>query len=423
MLLRLLGLERALPAERRAVAWIGAMFFGALASTFLMRPLRDQFGVDQGVPRMPYLYGLTLLATVVAVPPFWWLASRWPSRRFVPVVLQVCALLVGFAAVGLAAIGEYRWQEQPWVGELFWAGYSAINVIVPTLVWIHAVEHFQRSAGERLFGLLAAGGTLGAIAGSALARALAQGQFPPWLGLAGAVLLLQGTWFAFERSLPHCRQLVGGGERLAGGGMLAGLRVLAHDGRARGIAVYMMLLGMLATAFYVAQVDLVGKNVQRPRDQHWLLADVEFWGQTLVLGLQLFCTGRLLRRWPAAALLISLPLVSIAGLTALWFLPTVLAINLVQIGRRGAQFAFEKPAREVLYTGLDLVTKHKVKFLLDTFAFRLGDWLGACLQLALLQAQVRAESGAARSIAVTIGVAVLWIVLGLWLGRRQPSTS
>jgi ATP:ADP antiporter, AAA family len=422
MLLRLTGLDRATPVERRATLWIAVMFFCALGSTYVMRPLRDQFGVDQGPLRMPWLYGLTLLATACTVPPFWWACSRWPSRRFVPIVLQVCALVVALAAISFAAIGEYQWSSVPWLGEAFWAGYSAVNVVVPTLVWIHAVEHFQRDAGERLFGLLAAGGTLGAITGSALAKALAGGDLPLWASLAAAVLLLQGARFAFLASLPACRRMVeqrGGGERLATGGLLAGLAVLRRDGRARGIAVYMMLLGVLATAFYIAQTDLIGKNVQRSRDQHSLLADVEFWSQTLVLFLQLFCTGRLLRRWPSAALLVSLPLVSIAGLSALWSMPAVLTINLVMIARRGAQFAFEKPAREVLYTPLDLVTKHKVKFLLDTFAFRFGDWLGALLQVALLQSAV----GAAGSVAVTIGVAVVWILLGLWLGRRQSSSS
>ena len=43
------------------------MFFACLAATFVLRPLRDQFGVDRGVDQLPYLYSLTLLATVFVV--------------------------------------------------------------------------------------------------------------------------------------------------------------------------------------------------------------------------------------------------------------------------------------------------------------------------------------------------------------------
>jgi AAA family ATP:ADP antiporter len=124
--------------------------------------------------------------------------------------------------------------------------------------------------------------------------------------------------------------------------------------------------------------------------------------------LQLFCTGRLLQRWPPALLLVSLPSASLLGLGVLWLAPAVLTINLVQIGRRGAQYAFEKPAREVLYTPLSLATKHKVKFLLDTFAFRLGDLAGAWLAVA---------SGAVAWGAA--GAALAWIALGVGLGRRR----
>jgi AAA family ATP:ADP antiporter len=195
--------------------------------------------------------------------------------------------------------------------------------------------------------------------------------------------------------------------------VLEGARILARSGRVQAIAFYMVLLGVLATAFHVAETDWLGEL--RKRDQHTWLADVEFWGQSFVLGLQLLCTGRLLQRWPGSALLVSLPIVSIVGLGALWLVPRLDTLNLVQIGRRGAQYAFEKPAREVLYTPLALATKHKVKFLLDTFAFRLGDLLGVLLQVQMMR------WGWTRNpvVLVTIAVALVWIGLGLWLGRRR----
>ena len=88
---RSLGLAATTLAERRATLWTAAMFGAALASTFVLRPLRDQFGVDQGAERMPYLYGLTLLVTTVFTPLFWALARGRPSRRFVPIALQAAA--------------------------------------------------------------------------------------------------------------------------------------------------------------------------------------------------------------------------------------------------------------------------------------------------------------------------------------------
>ncbi|MCR9244759.1 MAG: hypothetical protein NXI31_06990 [bacterium] len=431
-LLRSLKLEDSTPAERRATVWIAVMFFCSLASTFLLRPLRDQFGVDRGVEQLPYLYSLTLLATVVCVLPFWWLCNRMPSRRFVPLVQHVCAAAFVLLAVGLSVV-DYRWQEQPWIGELFWGGYSAINVVLPTLVWIHAVEHFRRDQGKRLFALIAVGGTGGAVFGSWLAGLLASDDIaaPLWVTGAMAAFVLECGFLAFVGSQASCRAMRLEGVTdcdsnqppVAAAGVFAGLRLIAKDGYVRGIGVYMMLLGAVATAFYAAQTELVDEQIQAARQQHTILADIQFWAQSLVLVLQLFATGRLLRRFSPTVMLVSLPLISIIGLGVWGIWPLVPAIFVIQVARRGAQYAFEKPARELLYTPLSLETKHKAKFLFDTFAFRLGDLLGAILQVSLRDRDL--GLGTAGIVSATIALALVWVGLGVFLGRwrQRPAPA
>ncbi len=416
---RLLGLREAGRAERRATFWVGVMFFASLAATFLLRPLRDQFGVDRGVGELPYLYSLTLLATVVLVLPFWWLADRMPSRRFVPLILHVFTGLLVALALGLAALGGYDWSEALWLGEVFWGGFSALNVAVPALVWIHAVEHFDRAQAGRAFGLVAVGGTLGALFGSWAAGLLA--DQPVWTAGVGAAALLQVAHLAFRRSMSFCDQLEGGAARAghARGGMLEGLQIVARDARARWICFYMLLFGVVGTAFYAAQTELLGEELEAAQDQRAWLADVEVYSQGFVLLLQVFCTGRLLKVLPAAALLVSLPVVSMLGLYVWWLAPTAASIFFVQVARRGARFALEKPAREVLYTPFDLATKHKVKFLLDTFAYRLGDLLGAFLQVGLRDLAL----GTGAIVAVTVGVAALSIFVAVGIARGQRASS
>ena len=422
-LLRSLGVADASVAERRATLWTAAMFCGAMASTSVLRPLRDQFGVHEGVARFPYLYSLTLLVTTVFTPLFWSLANRRPSRRFVPIALQAAAGSMVLLFLGLTLVGSYDWQAPgaQWVGEAFWGWFSALNVAVPTLVWIHAVEHFRPAQAKRLFGLVGVGGTLGAVCGSWLAGQLTGWQLEPSSAAVAALLLLEVTFVCHRRALRACAAMTdtaGGNEPVARGGLLEGLRLLARDRHVLGIGGYMMLLGMVATVFVAAQTELVGLQVARGRSQHGWLAYQEALSQGLVLLLQVFCTGRLLRRWPSWLFLCLWPLSSLLGLGALGLWPTAAAIAVVQITRRGTQYAFEKPAREVLYTPLDLVTKHKVKFLLDTFAFRLGDLLGAVFQLACLR-----SSGAGTASATVLGgsmvLVVLWAGLGFTLGRRS----
>jgi ATP:ADP antiporter, AAA family len=417
MFWRVLGLHQATRSERYATIWIAAMFCASLCSMFLLRPLRGQFGVDSGVGAMPALYSLTLLATVLLIVPFWALANRMPSGRFVKIALNVGTVALIALAAGLSSIGDYQWSEDLWIGRAFWGGFSALNVAVPALVWIHAVEHFGPAQAKRLFGLIAVGGTVGAVLGSYLAKI---DGLPVWSFALVSAFLLQLAQFAFLRSRVYCQELEGGASQaqFAKGGLLQGLRIIALDRRALQIAVYTLLVGFVATSFEAAQTELVGEYIDRARQQKTFLADVGLYGSVMVLLLQVFCTGRMMPRMSAIVLLASLPVVSILGLSLYALIPTAGVIFVLQVARRGANYAFEKPAREVLYTPLDLATKHKVKFLLDTFALRLGDLSGAFVQVWLRDWGV----GIKGIVAVTILVAVIWIGLAVSLGRSAKET-
>ncbi|MCB9876879.1 MAG: hypothetical protein H6835_04670 [Planctomycetes bacterium] len=416
---RLLGLGDANRHERLATFWVAVMAFASLASMNLLQPIRNQFGVDRGVEGMPYLYTLTLLGTVVLVVPFWALADRMPSRRFVPLSLQIATGALLAVAAGLWVVGDYDWNTHPWIGELFWGGLSALNVALPALIWIHAVEHFGKQQAKRLFGLIAVGATLGVVAGS---WGFGLRGAPPWLFAVVAALLLQVMRQAFFASMSYCLRLDGGDtrEHVARGGLLEGLRIVVADRRALQIALYVMLVGFVATAFWTAQTALVKAEIDDARSQHEWFADVKEYGNLLVLAVQLFGTGRMMTRLPAWSMLAALPVLSIVGLSVYWLVPTAFGIFCVQIARSGANYAVEKPAREVLYTPLALATKHKVKFLIDTFALRLGDLLGAIAQAWMYHAKLSVGA----IVAVTVVFTLVWIGLAVSLGRDQrPRTS
>ncbi|HEU4419261.1 MAG TPA: hypothetical protein VFT55_10000, partial [Planctomycetota bacterium] len=320
------------------------------------------------------------------------------------------------------AIGDYEWKNVPGLGEIFWGGFSAVNVIVPALVWIHAVEHFRRDQGQRMFGFVGVGGTLGAVSGSWLAGRLSDWHAAPWVAGVVSSGLLEGALVCFLLSLPACRALLETRGEVAGrisrGGMFAGLPLLLRDGYLRAIGVYMLLLAILATAFAAAQTEILGELATAAK-QHQRSAEIEFWTQSTVLMLQLFCTGRLLSNLAPTWFLVALPSVSILclGFLSLW--PTLFVISLVQIARRGVQHSFDKPAREILYTPLDLETKHKVKFMVDTFVFRFGDLLGA-----LLAVELRGQRwGPAGGVGVMVAVASVWIGIGVFLGRRRVAPA
>src|SRR6202049_3440650 len=77
------------PRELRSIAWSWLYFFSLLASTFVMRPLRDSMGLNGGPDKYPWLFTGTLVAMVVVSPAFALLVTKLPRKRFIPIVYRV----------------------------------------------------------------------------------------------------------------------------------------------------------------------------------------------------------------------------------------------------------------------------------------------------------------------------------------------
>jgi AAA family ATP:ADP antiporter len=72
--------------ERWLLAWSFAYFFCLLSSYYVLRPVRDEMGIQAGVQNMQWLFTGTFIVMLAAVPLFGWVATRFPRRRMLPLV-------------------------------------------------------------------------------------------------------------------------------------------------------------------------------------------------------------------------------------------------------------------------------------------------------------------------------------------------
>ncbi len=87
----------------------------------------------------------------------------------------------------------------------------------------------------------------------------------------------------------------------------------------------------------------------------------------------------------------------------------------LQIIRRAGDYAVSRPAREMLFTAVDRETRFKAKPVIDIVIYRGGDMLSAWAFTALTQVL---GLGLAAVALVGAGIAALWAVTGIYLGRR-----
>ena len=313
-------------------------------------------------------------------------------------------------------------QATVWIGRVFFVWTSVFNLFVVSVFWAMIVDIFNSEQGKRLFGFVAAGATVGAIIGSALAASLAQHVSALWL-LIGAAILLEGAIFCVRRLSHRSNSLNqrpdrGGADQAVGGGILSGITHVFKSQYLVNVGLFLLLFAVTSTFLYFEQAAIVSRTFHGRAAQTAFFAKVDLAVNVLTLMVQLFLTARIVRRLGLPVTLALLPGFSILGFGALAAAPTLAALVPFQVLRRAGDFAITRPTREVLFTVLSREDRYKAKSFIDTVVYRLGDQVGAWAFTLL-----GALGWGTRSALVAIPLSAAWLANALWLGRRQGAMA
>jgi AAA family ATP:ADP antiporter len=363
---------------------------------------------------------------LAVVPVFGALVAKLPRRRFIPLVYHFFVLnIAAFWLLITLDIGTIH------VARVFFVWISVFNLFAVSVFWSFMADLYASEQGKRLFGFIAAGGSLGALLGPAVIVGLAVPLGPVNLLIVAALLIEAAVFCALrlEAAGPELKTAAapvaatpsaGRPETAAvGGGWLAGITLLLRSRYLAGIALWVALLSLAGTFLYFQQASIVAAASDDPAVRTRIFATIDLAIGILTILVQFAVTGRLIKRFgagPAAALL---PAVFCLGFLALWAAPVLWIVIAFQAIQRAANFAISNPAREVLFTVVEREEKYKAKNVIDLVVFRGGDavsgWLFAALR------GVGLESGAISL--VTVPVTAAWLALALALGKRQEALA
>ena len=403
--------------ELGPVLWASAYFFCIMASWFILRPIRDEAGIAGGIRNLPWLFTGTMIAMLVVSPSFAALVAKLPRKRFVPIAYRFFLVnLVVFFAL-FSAFPEP--PQQVWVGRAFYLWASVFNLFVVSVFWGFMADAFRSEQGKRLFGFIGVGGTIGGIIGSATTATLVKGVGTAGLLLISAVLLevavqCAGRLATLFRDGGEGREAVPD-DTVIGGGVLTGISHVFKSPYLLGICGYMLLYTIGSTFLYFQQAHIVEGAYQDRAARAALLAQIALAVQTLTVVVQALLTGRLMKRLGVAVMLTIVPAISVAGFLGVALVPTVAVLIGFMVLRGAGNYAVARPSREVLYTVVSREDKYKAKSFIDTFVYRLGDQIGAWADPLLASLGL----GLAGVALVAAPLAGLWLLVGLWLGRRQ----
>jgi ATP:ADP antiporter, AAA family len=399
--------------EMAAVIAAFVLFFCVLGGYFCVRPVRETVGTILGRDRVAHLYLWTWVGSIVIIPIFGWLVARLKRSVFLP-------LIYGFVAVSLAAIGiALRANEGSIaVGQFFYVFISILSLFLTSVFWAFLLELFDNGQAKRLFGVIAAGGTAGALAGPGITYIAVSTLGNGGILFVGAAMFvvaiicqraLLRIWKA--RSASHQE------DRPIGGNPFAGFLLVLQSPYLLAIALFVVLLAAATTFLYFEQLRLVQATFANTQDRTKVFAALDWIVQGLTIVCQLFLTGRIASRLGLSVLLAIVPVIMIFGFLSLAALGTFAVLAVVFVLRRVGEYAFVRPGREILFSRVDNETKYKAKNVIDVPVYRASDAITAQVSTAL-------ESGALGTSAVAfIGavVAVVWAVNGWWLGKRSDA--
>jgi AAA family ATP:ADP antiporter len=403
--------------EAAPLLWATAYGFCIMLSYYVLRAVRDEISAaDRG--NLQYLWTAVFLAMLIVVPAYSWAGSRWPRGVFVPLVNRFfIANLVAFYAA-LVLLPE---SARAWIDRVFYVWASVFALFVVTVFWGFMVDCFGNAQSKRLFGFIAVGSSLGAIAGSALTAALAQ-ILPPFTLLLAACVPLEAACACarvLHRRFGGNADPVRAENRPLAGGAWSGMAIVFRSPYLMGIAGYILLMTYASTVLYFVQADLVRAALADRAARTALFAQIDLWSNICTILLQVWLAARIIRWLGVGATLAALPVVTGAGFLWLGATPQLSALIALQVAYRALRYGLAKPTREVLYTVLGREEKYKSKAFLDTAIYRGGDlasgWIFTGLKALGLSIGAIALAAAP--------LAALWALIALWLGRRQDKAS
>lgn len=399
-------------------------FFCVLTALMVLRPAREALGIQGGIDTVRWLFIGTAVITLLVNPVFGLLVSRLRRLTFITTT---------YAFFGISLMTFYLVMTQaPSVigvttGQIFYVWFSVFNLFITMVFWAVMADRFTLDQGKRFFGVIAVGGTCGAIFGPWLSSVLAE-------PLGTAALLLVSTGFLAlalvacwattyikpdrVRRIHDTRPAIDERE-LIGGRAWEGFRAVFRSRYLLGIATYVIILAIVVTFIYFTRLQMVAELGESTDQRTTLFARIDLITQLATLFMQALVAGHLMKRLGVHITLALLPLTTVLGFIGLAVIGSLTALITLEASFRAVQRAIMRPARETLYTVASREDKYKAKAFIDTFVYRGGDVVGAQVEGLL----GRLGMGLVAVASVAVPLALMWALLGLWLGRTQQSIA
>lgn len=354
-------------------------FFFVLASWYALRPVRNELAVQGGIYNLPWLLMGVMLAMLIINPIYSWLVSRISQNK---IILYIYSFFILNLIIFLSLWSFSGEEGRIWTGRAFYIWANVYSFFVVSIFWVSMINFFEHTDSKRFFGIISAGGSLGAFFGSSVARYFSteicgntsiSDLGPMSLIIFSIFSLLFAIYFS--RSFKPTRIEVDSSEEI-GGSSLEAVQNIFKDPAIRNLGIYVVLFTMLMTTSWMISLGIVEEWSNDPCERTGLFARIEQIVTPLTLIMQVFLASYVLRKIGSLTVLTIYGLLFAMAFMAYSFFPNITTVMMVVISLRIFEYGLNKPTRESIYTKLKQQDRYKSTVFIDTFLARSGDVIG-----------------------------------------------
>ena len=384
-----------------------------MSAYYILRPVRDAMASDWSDAEVSWLWTLNFFISTGFVALYGAAVSRFRFKLLVPATYGIFAA----SFVSFYVMGAF-FADRTLIDKSFYVWVSVFSLFHISVFWSFMSELFSKEQSGRLFGVIAAGASVGGLVGPTVPAFFSASLGTDNLMLIASVMLLLTIPIIFHL---QALKLTAPGDNVLpktttpqaiGGNPLAGFKSFFSNPYLLCIWLFIFLYTGISSFVYFELKNLLSELTRPERTAIWAQMDLAV--NILSISTGLLVTGRIVSKFGMPLTIALVPVLICIGLLVLAFSPLLGAVVVLQIVRRAGNYAVTRPAREMLFTRVDRETRFKAKPVIDVVAYRGGDMLMAWLFTGLTQGL---GLGLAAVAVVGAGIAALWSLVGIYLGR------
>jgi AAA family ATP:ADP antiporter len=363
-----------------------AYIFLIIASLLIVKPVRNSLFLSRfGVAQLPYAFILVAVFAAFVTKIYTKYAQRVRLN-----VLILYTTLICIASLILFWLFLYLNYQGGWFIYALYIWVAIFGVITTSQFWLLATYVFDAREAKRLYGFVGAGAISGGIFGGYLTKFLA-----PVFGtdnliflsiafLSGCLLILRKVWrenaqasYLEKMRRQRRARLVGGSD-----GSMKTILASRHVALLAGIVG----AGVIVASLVDYQFSAIASGIITDQDQ--LTAFFGFWLSNLSIAslvIQLFLTGRVLRRYGVVTSLFLLPLGILAGAAATLVNPALWSAVLVKVSDGGLKQSVNKAGLVLLAVPIPAAIRTQSKAFVDVFVDSLATGASGILLILFTQ--------------------------------------